>query len=450
MANRVVFMLPLGNVDKKKEEEDDADNEKALLLAGKVVASLVARFGPAAVVDWELLQGQADDTPCCQVDFAKRLHAELAVLQADTFGLTVSSRAGGPNADTPPCCRVDFVALPVTDQQDAPPEQEAIMKRSQSFDDVLEYCWHGENCEEGILSLISFGDDVNANDSPVKVALAQLGRWATKALTGEFELEAWMQEGIEIAGQQCDNVITASKTKLMDYAAHVEETITEKLSESLLALAKSGGTAAVEDRLKEVEDGVGAVVRGLRTTSSVLDAPVVLLANVHKVLGSISGISAQAIMEGWVARIERLVIDGLSDAFEEAHMAIESQLNTLLGTGSQITEGLDKLFSTAKAFSGRISVWQSTLCELCGKYPDIVHELGGTKMLDVVAGCFELVQNKARTILGLVESAQKVLRGSAKLDDSMLEDLRVGVSALFEWELPLQVGDAQTVSSLAR
>ena len=71
-------------------------------------------------------------------------------------------------------------------------------------------------------------------------------------------------------------------------------------------------------------------------------------------------------------------------------------------------------------------------------------------MLDVVAGCFKLVQHKARTILDLVESAQKVLRGSAKLDDSMLEDLRVGVSALFEWELPLQVGDAQTVSSLAR
>ena len=448
MANQVVFVLPLGNVDKKKEEEDDADNEKALLLAGKVVASLVARFGPAAVVDWELLQGQADDTPCCQVDFAKRLHAELAVLQADTFGLTVSSRAGGPNADTPPCCRVDFVALPVTDQQDAPPEQEAIMKRSQSFDDVLEYCWHGENCEEGILSLISYGDDVNANDSPVKAALAQLGRWATKVLTGEFELEAWMQEGIEIAGQQCDNVITASKTKLMDYALLVEETITEKLSESLLALGKSGGTAAVEDRLKEVEDGVGAVVRGLRTTSSVLEAPVVLLANVHKVLGSISGISAQAIMEGWVARIERLVTDGLSDAFEEAYLAIETQIKAILGTGSQITEGLDEeLFSTVKAFSGRISVWQRTLYELCGKYPEIVEELGGAKMRALVKDCFELVQNKAASaILGLIE----VLRGNAKLDDSMIENLRVGVLALFEGELPLQIDDAQTVSSLAR
>ena len=185
----------------------------------------------------------------------------------------------------------------------------------------------------------------------------------------------------------------------------------------------------------------------MRTTSGVLDAPVVLLANVHKVLGSISGISPQAIMEGWVARIERLVIDGLSDAFEEAHLAIESQLKAVLGTGSQITEGLDEeLFSTVKAFSGRISVWQSTLYKLCGKYPEIVEELGGAKMLDVVAGCFKLVQNKAASaILGLIE----VLRGNAKLDDSMIENLRVGVLASFEGELPLQVDDAQTVISPA-
>ena len=441
VANRVVFILPQVN-DMHKEEDDDADNEKALLLADKVVASLVARFGPATVVDWELLNGQADEAPCFQVDFAKRLHAELAVLQADTmFSSTLAPRAGSPNAGKPSCCRVDFGSLPLVDKKDTAPDQEAIIKRSKSFDDVLEYCWHGENGAEGILSLMSYGDDVNANDSPVKIALAQLGKWATKALTGDFELEAWMQEGVEIAGQQCDNVITASKTKLMDYATLVKKAITHRIPDSLQTLADSDGTGVEEGRLKtaehgltEVEHRVGAVVRGLRTTSSVLDAPVVLLTNVHKVLRSISGISAQAVMEGWITRIESLVNDGVSDALEELHTAIEHQLEKSHG---QPAGDLGTLSSAMEAFNGRINVCQTVLNALHDKYPDL--RATGEKVLDILEKLAKAAAS-ARSKLSECKSGE---------GDDVSRELRAEVLALILCEMSPQTNDAQKVSGLA-
>ena len=155
-------------------------------------------------------------------------------------------------------------------------------------------------------------------------------------------------------------------------------------------------------------------------------------------------------MRGWLARIEGLVIDGLSDAFEQAHVAIESRLKTLLGAGSEITEGLDALLSTVRAFNGRISACQSTLHELCGKYPEVVSLVevsAGKNVRGVVKGCFELFQKKVDTIIDMVERAQSMLMGTSELDDSMVESLKTSALGLFELALPLQVNDAQTVST---
>ena len=102
-----------------------------------------------------------------------------------------------------------------------------------------------------------------------------------------------------------------------------------------------------------------------------------------------------------MARIESLVVDGLSDAFEDVHTTIYSELENLLGTESQITEGLDAISSAVHAFNAAVSMWQKTLCVLAQKYPEIVvrvETMSLESLLCIIEGCFKLVQEKAGII----------------------------------------------------